>query len=179
MRFSLYEHAAGVETEAGNNVVYDVGRGEARFGAVGVNGRVLVWELGGDRDKALLSVEVELDPAVPWLARCDRIEFPAGAVAYRHAHPGPGMLYLLYGELHVDGPEVLSRTLRPGEAWFHAPGYPVLATAGQSGETAFVRVQILPAEWKGRRSIHYLDPADEDKPKLQRPTILLEQPIAR
>ena len=33
---------------------------------------------------------------------------------------------------------------------------------------------LLPAEWAGKRTIRYLDPADEEKPKLQRATILLE-----
>ena len=41
-------------------------------------------------------------------------------------------------------------------------------------DTAFVRVLLLPAEWAGRRTITYVDPADEDKPRLQRATILLE-----
>ena len=44
-------------------------------------------------------------------------------------------------------------------------------------DTAFVRVLLLPAEWAGKRSIRYLDPADEEKPKLQRATVLLEEPL--
>jgi hypothetical protein len=36
---------------------------------------------------------------------------------------------------------------------------------------------LLPAEWVGQRTIRYVDPADEDKPKLQRARILLEHPI--
>jgi len=53
----------------------------------------------------------------------------------------------------------------------------VLATASATEDTAFVRVLLLPREWEGKRTIRYLDPADEDKPKLQRATILLEAPI--
>ena len=37
-------------------------------------------------------------------------------------------------------------------------------------ETAFVRVLLLPAEWAGKRTIRYVDPADEERPKLQRAT---------
>ena len=54
---------------------------------------------------------------------------------------------------------------------------PVLATASPTEETAFVRVLLLPAEWAGKRTIRYLDPADEDKPRLQRATVLLEEPL--
>jgi len=40
-----------------------------------------------------------------------------------------------------------------------------------------VRVLVLPSEWAGKRTIRYVDPADEDKPKLQRARIYLEQPL--
>ena len=40
-----------------------------------------------------------------------------------------------------------------------------------------MRVMLLPAEWAGRRTIRYLDPADEEKPRLQRATVLLEVPL--
>jgi hypothetical protein len=36
------------------------------------------------------------------------------------------------------------------------------------------RVPETPAEWAGRRTITYVDPTDEDKPRLQRATIRLE-----
>ena len=37
---------------------------------------------------------------------------------------------------------------------------------------------LLPAEWAGRRPVRYLDPADDEKPKLQHATVLLEEPVA-
>jgi hypothetical protein len=40
-----------------------------------------------------------------------------------------------------------------------------------------VRVLLLPAEWEGRRTIRYVDPADELKPKLQRPTVFFDRAI--
>ena len=164
MRFSLYEQPAGKRPQ-GNCVVYDLG-----------NGRAVVWELdeyGGDG--ALLSIEVELDPATEWLMRHDRVDFPPGGVAYRHTHPGPGIRYLLFGSLRIDSH---GRTYGPGEAWFEGAGDPVLATASETEKSAFVRVLLLPREWEGKRTIRYLDPADEEKPKLQRATIFLEQPIS-
>ena len=53
----------------------------------------------------------------------------------------------------------------------------VSVTASASEDTAFGRVMLLPAEWAGRRTIRYVDPADEDKPRLQRATVLLEVPL--
>jgi len=53
----------------------------------------------------------------------------------------------------------------------------VLATASATEETAFVRVLLLPAEWAGKRTIRHLDPADDERPRLQRATVLLEVPL--
>ena len=52
----------------------------------------------------------------------------------------------------------------------------MLATTSADEPTAFVRVLLLPAEWAGKRTIRYVDPADADKPKTQRPTVFFEQP---
>ena len=38
---------------------------------------------------------------------------------------------------------------------------------------------LLPVEWAGKRTISYVDPADAEKPKTQRATIFLEQPVVR
>ena len=174
MRLSLHERPDGVDTGAGARVVYDLERNEAHLGAARVGGPALVWELGGDDAAAALAADVEVGPG--WLVRCDRIDFPPGGVAYRHVHPGPGIRRLLHGELTIDA-EDGARTYGPGGAWFEGAEYPVLATASPQEETAFVRVLLLPQEWAGKRTIRYVDPADEDKPRLQRPTVLLEAPM--
>jgi quercetin dioxygenase-like cupin family protein len=143
------------------------------------DGRTLVWELGdAEPAGALLSADVELDPATGWLMRCDRVDFDPGGIAYRHTHPGPGIRYLLFGQITIDslGSE---HTLGPGEAWFERGPDPVLATTAADEPTAFVRVMLLPAQWAGKRTITYVDPADADKPKTQRATIFLEQPVVR
>jgi quercetin dioxygenase-like cupin family protein len=176
LRFTLHEHPAGVETQAGLHVVYDLERNEASLGEARVGGHALVWELGGDAAGAALAADVELDPGVGWVVRCDRIDFPPGGIAHRHVHPGPGIRRLLHGELTIDA-EGAERPMGPGDAWFEGPEYPVLATASASEDTAFVRVLLLPREWAGKRTIRYLDPADEAKPKLQRATVLLEEPL--
>ena len=178
MIFSLFDHPDGVEPAPGNRVVFDIGRGEAWFGEVGVpDAHALVWELSEDgAEGGVLAAEVELDHGVEWLMRCDRIDFPPGGVAHRHVHPGPGIRYLVYGTLAIDA-EGRTRTFGPGEAWFEGADYPVLATADETVDTAFVRVLLLPREWEGKRTIRYLDPVDDEKPKLQWATVYLEQPI--
>jgi quercetin dioxygenase-like cupin family protein len=165
LRLSLSEHPGGVETEDGPRIVYDLDRGEAFFGAARVSGQAIVWELG--------------DPgAGEWVVRCDRVDFPPGGVAYRHVHPGPGIRRLLRGELTIDRGGN-AHTYRAGESWLEEADDPVLATASVTEETAFVRVLLLPAEWASKRTIRYLDPADEARPKLQRATVLLEEPLSR
>jgi quercetin dioxygenase-like cupin family protein len=158
----LSEHPGGVATDPGRRIAYDLQRNEAHFGAARVDGPAIVWELEG-----------ELEPGA-WVLRCDRIDFPPGGVAYRHVHPGGGVRRILHGALTIDRGDGDPRTYSAGESWHEGADDPVLATASAIEETAFVRVLLLPAEWAGRRTITYVDPADEDKPRLQRATVLLE-----
>jgi quercetin dioxygenase-like cupin family protein len=173
MNLALYEHPGGVETAPGNRITYDLEAGEAWFGPARVAGPALVWEIGGDGAGAALAAEVELGPG-EWIARCDRIDFPPGGIAHLHTHPGPGIRRLLFGELRVET-EGEARTYGPGGAWFERGPSPVLAVASATEPTAFVRVLLLPREWEGRRTIRYVDPADEDKPKLQRATVFFDR----
>ncbi|HZQ63625.1 MAG TPA: cupin domain-containing protein [Gaiellaceae bacterium] len=140
------------------------------------DGTTLVWELLDDEPAdALLAAPVDVRPG--WLMRHDRVDFPPGGIAYRHTHPGPGIRYLLHGTIRIEtGGQ--THDYAAGEAWFESGPEPVLATASETEETAFVRVLLLPPEWAGKRTIRYVDPADEDRPKLQRATVFGEQPIA-
>ena len=185
MNFALYEHPDGVETGPGNHVVYDLEADSASFGAARVDRPALLWALSAGEDPLVtyrykvdpvLAVDVALDRASEWVMRCDRVDFPPGGIAYRHVHPGPGIRRLLHGALTVQGGEEV-QTHGPGDVWVENAEYPVLATASPTEPTAFVRTLLLPAEWAGRRTIRYLDPADERKPKLQSAKILLEVPI--
>jgi len=153
-----------VETEAGSHVVYDVERDEAHFGAARVDGEALVWD-------------VDEEPEGDWLIRCDRVDFPPGGIAYRHTHPGPGIRVLLKGRIRIDSAGE-SHEYEPLESWYESGPEPVYAAASPDEETAFVRVMLVPQELEGRRTIRYVDPADEEKPKLQRARIYFEQPLA-
>jgi quercetin dioxygenase-like cupin family protein len=141
------------------------------------DGTSLHWELLDDAPAdPLLAAEVELDPAAEWLLRLDRVDFPPGGVAYRHTHPGPGIRYLLFGSIRIEsGGE--THEYGAGEPWFESGPEPVFAAASATEPSAFVRAMLLPREWEGKRTIRYVDPADEEKPKLQRATVFLEQPV--
>jgi quercetin dioxygenase-like cupin family protein len=156
-------HPEGVETAAGARVVYDVERDAAHWGAARVEGPALVWE-------------IEEPPDGDWLVRCDRVDFPPGGVAYAHTHPGPGIRVLLKGRIRIDA-NGESHEYGPFESWYESGSDPVYAAASEQEETAFVRVLLLPREWAGKRTIRYLDPADEEKPKRQRARIYFEQPL--
>jgi hypothetical protein len=174
---ALYEHRHGVETTGGNVAVYDVARNAAYFGAASVPGRALVWKLEEQAgEEARLAAPVELDSGIDWLLRCDRVDFPPGGVAYRHTHPGPGIRCLLHGSIRIESGGS-AQVYVPLEPWFESGREPVLAVASDSEDTAFVRAMLVPLECAGKRTISYVDPADEDKPKLQRATIFFDEPI--
>jgi quercetin dioxygenase-like cupin family protein len=156
-------HRNGATTEPGTRVVYDVERDEASWGEARVDGTAIVWEVD-DR------------PGAGWLVRCDRVDFPPAGVAYLHTHPGPGIRVLLKGRIRIDSAGE-SHEYGPLESWFESGPEPVYAAASPDEETAFVRVMLVPADLEGQRTIRYVDPADDEKPKLQRARIYFEQPL--
>ena len=179
LRVSLYEFRKGVETIGGNRVVYDLARDEAFFGAASVDGHALVWQLdrnAAEAEGVLLSRDIQLDPFADWIVRCDRIDFPKGGVAYPHTHPGPGIRYLLTGDIAIKS-EGRTSFYGPGAAWFENGDEPVYAAASSHIETSFVRVLLLPQEWEGKRTIRYVSAEDEDRPKTQRATVFLEHKL--
>jgi quercetin dioxygenase-like cupin family protein len=160
---ALHRHAAGDRAGAPNTIVDE---------AAGLR-----WTLAGDEAPgALLAREVTLDPGTAWIMRHDRVDFEPGGIAHRHTHPGPGIRCLLFGRITIDSEGEVT-TYGPGEAWFEAGPDPVLATTSATEPSAFTRVLLLPAEWAGRRTISYVDPADADKPKTQKATVFTEQPV--
>jgi quercetin dioxygenase-like cupin family protein len=168
--------ASGEASSIGANEAW-YGREQASLRAGHEGATVLRWELTDwEPEDAKLAARVELDPWAEYVVRCDRVDFPPGGVAYRHVHPGPGIRCLLAGSLRIEAPDD-THTYGPFDAWFEGAEHPVVATASEAVDTAFVRVMLLPGEWRGKRTIRYLDPADEEKPKLQQATVLLEEPV--
>lgn len=164
--------------DARPRVVYEIDRNDAEYsdGARTVSGPVhaLSFELvRAASEGALLSVPLQLAPGERRLIRCDRVDFPPGAVAYLHTHRGPGIRVLLRGRIRV---ETAGRTnmYAPLEAWFEPGPEPVFAAASGDQPTAFVRCMVLPAELRGRSSIRYVRGQDADKPKPQRYTVFVD-----
>jgi quercetin dioxygenase-like cupin family protein len=180
LRLALQHHPGGAELPGPNTVVYDIGAGEAHFAPAQVEGEALSWTLVSDHhapSPALLVSEVQLSPDTEWLMRCDRVEFEPGGVAYRHVHPGPGIRYLLSGQITIESGGHVD-TYGPGQAWFERCPYPVLARISPSEPSAFARVLLVPAQYAGQRTIRYVDPADAEKPKTQKATVFCEAPVA-
>lgn len=150
-------------------------------GATGA--RILRWELRradstATRDEAqsrlLMESELDLGASDGFLFRCDRVDFPPGGIAYTHTHKGPGIRCLLKGELTVDTAGH-STAIAPGCAWFESGPDPVLATAWDKSPTGFVRVMVLPRSLKGKSSIQYMKPEDQQKPKPQQYQIFVDE----
>jgi len=125
-------------------------------------------DTGSDRpgqSKLLLSNELSLDTS-PAILRLDQVTFPAGARAYWHMHPGPGIRYLTCGALQLKS-EHHTEIMQPGQAWFEDANSPAQATAQDADTTAFIRAMILPVEFEGKPTFKLLNPEDRDKPALQ------------
>ena len=121
-----------------------------------------------------LEAALRLDDPGGYLLRCDKVELPPGGIAYTHTHQGGGIRCLLKGGFNV---RVHGETTGLGEydAWFEAGPDPVYAWAPDDAPGHFSRVMILPRRLKGKSSIRYVDPADADKPKLQKYTVFVDE----
>jgi hypothetical protein len=167
--------------DATTRVVYDLGRDHAQYcgEACELAGplHALAFELVASQSpQALLASPLELSQRRRWLMRCDRVDFPPGGVAYLHTHQGPGIRVLLHGEIRIEI-NGRSHSYRPLEAWFEPGPEPVFAAASPTEPTAFVRCMVLPARLRGKSSIRYVRDEDAAKPKTQRYTVFVDQPL--
>ena len=119
---------------------------------------------------------IERDPAGKHLMRCDRVNFPPGGEALTHIHAAPGVRCLLEGSFYLDtgGHQMV---LTPGSTWLELGPEEVYARAGDDEPASFVRVMIIPREYKGRSTITYTRPEDQDKPKSQQYQRYLDEEI--
>lgn len=163
-------------------VAYDVAAAAATYRPDGTHtverpGLVLVWSLvDAAGDGAVLAAEVDLD-GDEHLVRCDRVEFPADGVAFLHTHQGPGIRCLVEGQFAVETQGTRHEIERLG-AWFEAGPDPVYAEVRGDAPAAFVRVMILPRRLLGSPSIRYVRDEDRDRPKSQRYTVYVDEPLA-
>jgi hypothetical protein len=85
-----------------------------------------------------------------WLLRLDQINTPAGRVADRHQHPGPGIRCLLEGSFNVQQDAESVRDVAPGEPWWETGSDTVVAWASRQMAARFLRGMVLPAECEGK-----------------------------
>ena len=162
--------------------------GECTVRGDGEGARLWRWELvamneprgeiraGGIKSVDAGNYEIELDTSIKRLMRLDRVSFPLGGEALTHIHAAPGVRCQLMGSLLVESLGARNR-LWPGDSWVeHGPDH-VYAKASEKELSAFVRVMIVPEEYKGRSTVAYVRPEDKDKLKSQSYTRYLEEPI--
>lgn len=126
-----------------------------------------VIALEGAASDLLLEASLTILPVEEKLMmRCDSVAFPPGGCAYTHTHKGPGIRCLEKGTIRIDS-DGHSTPFGVEEPWFEAGPIPVFAQADDNLDTRFIRVSILPRSLKGKSSITYVLPEDQDKPKSQ------------
>lgn len=172
-----------VELTARPRVIYSVDANEAHFstGPVTLGPRLghhlLRYELAEEPDAASqISAKLALDGHAEYLLRCDRVELPAGGIAYLHTHRGPGIRCLVEGRFRVES-NGFGQTVERYGAWFENGADPVQAQAVSDETAAFVRVMVLPRELLGRSSIQYVRDSDRDRPKPQRYQVFVDEPL--
>lgn len=120
--------------------------------------------------------EIELDTSIKRLMRLDRVSFPHGGEALTHTHAAPGVRCLLNGNLLL---ESLGHRYRvwPADPWVEHGPDTVYAKASEHELSSFVRVMIVPEEYRGRSTITYVRAEDQEKPKSQSYKRYLEEPV--
>ena len=158
--------------------VYASAANEARFvdgTATAGAGEIVFGLVGAPAPAALLARELEL-PAGGHLLRLDRVDFPPGGEAFLHTHQGPGIRVLLAGSITITTQGTV-HTYLPGDPWFETGPDPVHAATHPDEPSAFVRCMVLPAALAGKPSIRYVRDEDRDRPKTQRYTVFLDEPV--
>ena len=99
---------------------------------------------------ARIIATLNLAPGSRWLFRLDQINAPAGRVADRHQHPGPGIRCLLEGSFNVQQDAESVREVAPGEAWWETGSDTVVAWGSRQMASRFLRGMVLPVECEGK-----------------------------
>lgn len=176
---------AGVAASLASNCVWQ-GHAAVTISAGPGGARLLRWELStkdpellhGTDLKSELTLEGEprMEQGIEYLMRCDRVDFPPGGVAFTHTHQGSGTRCLQNGRIRIET-QGHDFWVESGGAWFETGSDPVFAETRPDGPSHFIRVMILPRALKGKSSIRYVKPEDQDRPKSQKYQIFVDEPI--
>jgi hypothetical protein len=99
---------------------------------------------------ARIITSLDMPQGSPWLFRLDQINTPAGRIADRHQHPGPGIRCLLEGSFNVQQDAESVRDVAPGDAWWETGSDTVIAWGSRQMTTRFLRGMVLPTECEGK-----------------------------
>jgi hypothetical protein len=156
-RFVYVHDGAAVLTDEAGTKALAAGEGQFCLGTAKLTGHGTVWIyeagpdgplLAGPGVSPVLSRLIGIAAPCQRLLRADRIESTAGSVTPRHFHRGPGIRRLLYGRILGEIGTGFER-IDPGNAWFESGTDPVIGSNIHDGNSAFVRVMVLPPELQG------------------------------
>jgi len=121
---------------------------------------------------------LEIKPGSAWLLRCQSVDFPPETTVDMHAHHGAGIRCLAFGEInftHLDG---MKNTVRPGDAWYEEAFHYLHAVTMKSGPSRFVRVMLVPLEYRDTSTFKYHNRDDAEKTRMQTTLKLAEGEVA-
>jgi hypothetical protein len=116
-----------------------------------------------ERPALILAHPLPRDPALPFVLRLDRVDFPPAAETPKHGHAGPGIRRLLSGRLLAEVGEE-ARRIEAGGAWYETGTDPVIGRVLAPG-SAFIRCMVLDAALLGQPSFRAWDAAEAAKPR--------------
>ena len=120
----------------------------------------------------------ELDlPAGEYLLRCDRVDFPPGGEAFLHTHQGPGIRVLLFGSIRIET-QGATHDLRARRGVVRGGPDPVLRRRRtRTSRARSCAAWCCRARSQGSPSIRYVRDEDRERPKSQRYTVFLDEPV--
>jgi hypothetical protein len=84
---------------------------------------------------------------------------------------------LLFGSIRIDAAPQ-SHSHGPRGVWFESGPEPIERAAADAESAAFVRVLLLRLGWPPKRSIRHRSPGDDERPKPQRPAVVVDRALA-
>jgi len=116
-----------------------------------------------ERAGLILAHPLPRDPALPFVLRLDRVDFPPAAETPKHGHAGPGIRRLLAGRLLAEIGEEAHR-IAPGGAWYETGTDPVVGRV-LAPATCFIRAMVLDAALLGQPSFRAWDATEAARPR--------------
>ena len=124
---------------------------------------VAALTLPHERAALILAHPLPRDPALPFVLRLDRVDFPPAAETPKHGHAGPGIRRLLRGRLLAEIGDEAHR-IDAGGAWYETGADPVVGRVLAPG-SAFIRAMVLDAALLGQPTFRAWTADEAAKPR--------------